>query len=62
LIPRNTVGIEPVKYGKGVALNLTRGVKKNPRRAIATIRRTLRYNYRQDLINAVVRRTCVKSL
>ncbi|BFZ05596.1 hypothetical protein BsWGS_08635 [Bradybaena similaris] len=73
LIHRKTVGIEPVKDGKGVVLvtrkskglrkpskTLTRvELKKDPRRTIATIRRTLRYNnYRKDLINAAVRRTC----
>lgn len=42
------------------AKTLTRvELKKDPRRTIATIRRTLQSNnYRKDLINSAVRRTC----
>uniref|UniRef100_A0A0B6Y3R9 Large ribosomal subunit protein eL28 n=1 Tax=Arion vulgaris TaxID=1028688 RepID=A0A0B6Y3R9_9EUPU len=72
-IHRKTVGIEPVKDGKGVVLvtRKTRGLrkpsktltrvelKKDPRRTIATIRKTLQSNnYRKDLVNSAVRRTC----
>ncbi|XP_059178615.1 large ribosomal subunit protein eL28-like [Physella acuta] len=73
LIHRKTVGVEPTKDGKGVVLvtrrnkdqnkpskSLTRvELKKGPRRTIASIRAILRANnYRKDLINPAVRRTC----
>ncbi|XP_059153345.1 large ribosomal subunit protein eL28-like [Physella acuta] len=73
LIHRETVGVEPTKDGKGVVLvtrrtkdqnksskSLTRvELNKGPRRTIASIRAILRANnYRKDLINLTVRRTC----
>ncbi|XP_059153343.1 large ribosomal subunit protein eL28-like [Physella acuta] len=73
LIHRETVGVEPTKDDKGVVLvtrrtkdqnkpskSLTRvELKKGPRRTLASIRAILRANnYRNDLINPAVRRTC----
>merc|ERR1712121_450500 len=73
IIHRKTVGVEPARDGKGVVLvtrkskgmrkpakSLTRvELKKDPRRPIATIRASLRANnYRKDLVNSAVRRTC----
>merc|ERR1711974_471837 len=73
-IHKKTVGVEPAKDGKGVVLvtrkskgvsrrpakNQTRiELKRDPRRAVATIRKTLRgNNYRCDLVNSAVRKTC----
>merc|ERR1711874_732735 len=72
-IHRKTVGVESAKDGKGVVVvtrkskglrrpnkNLTRvELKRDPRRTVAPIRKSLRANnYRQDLINSAVRRTC----
>merc|ERR1711937_159904 len=72
-IHRKTVGIEPAKDGKGVVMitrkskgsrrpvkNITKvELKRDPRRTIATIRSSLRSNnYRPDLINSAVRKTC----
>ncbi|KAI8770981.1 60S ribosomal protein L28 [Biomphalaria glabrata] len=73
LIHRKTIGVEPAKDGKGVVLvtkkskglrkprkTLTKvELKKGPRSTIATIRNSLKANnYRKDLINSAVRRTC----
>merc|ERR1712029_730548 len=72
-IHRKTVGVESAKDGKGVVLvtrrskgarrpgkNVTRvELKKDPRRTMATIRKILRSNnYRNDLVNPAVRKTC----
>ncbi|XP_012938412.1 60S ribosomal protein L28 [Aplysia californica] len=72
-IHRKTVGVEPAKDGKGVvvvtrkskglrrpAKNVTRvELKRDPRRTVATIRKSLKANnYRKDLINPAVRRAC----
>ncbi|XP_059174669.1 large ribosomal subunit protein eL28-like, partial [Physella acuta] len=73
LIHRKTVGVEPTTDGKGVVLvtrrnkdqnkpskSLTRvELNKGRRHTIASIRAILRANnYRKDLINPAVRRTC----
>ncbi|XP_059178017.1 large ribosomal subunit protein eL28-like [Physella acuta] len=73
LIHRKTVGVEPTTDGKGVVLatrrtkdqnkpskSLTRvELNKGPIRTLASIRAIKRANnYRNDLINPAVRRTC----
>ncbi|CAL1541150.1 unnamed protein product [Lymnaea stagnalis] len=73
LIHSKTVGVEPTKDGKGVVLVTRKGkglrkpnksltkveLKRGPRKTIAVIRNSLKANnYRRDLVNSAVRRTC----
>ncbi|XP_069121677.1 large ribosomal subunit protein eL28-like [Argopecten irradians] len=71
LVQRKSIGVEPAKDGKGVVLvtrntqgsrkpckNYTRmELKRDPRRVLGTIRKTVRNNrYRKDLKMAALRR------